>query len=175
MELQLGGPLMRIKDIVIIGMMSAILIAVQFFLGFLPNVEIVSLLIILFTLILGRKTFYIIYVFVVMEGFLYGFGLWWINYLYVWTALFIIVLIFSKQRAPFFWAIVSGSYGLSFGALCSIPYFITGGLPTGFAYWVSGIPFDLIHGIFNFIVTLILFHPLYLLLEMVSKRTEQLP
>lgn len=169
----IGGS-MRIRDIVIIGMMGALLIAVQVALGFLPNVELVSLLIILFTLILGWKTFYIIYIFVITEGFLYGFGLWWINYLYVWTILFIVAVLFQKKRSPFFWAMVAGCYGLGFGALCSIPYMFVGGLPTGVAYWVSGIPFDLIHGIFNFIVTLILFRPLYLLLEMVNKRTEQL-
>ena len=165
---------MRIRDIVIIGMMSAILIAVQVTLGFLPNIELVSLLIILFTLIFGLKAVYIIYVFVIMEGFLYGFGPWWINYLYVWTVLFIIVLIFQKKRSPLFWATVSGAYGLSFGALCSIPYFIVGGIPMGFAYWVSGIPFDITHGIFNFILAFILFRPLYLLLDMINKRAEQL-
>jgi len=155
-------------------MMSAILIAVQVTLGFLPNIELVSLLIILFTLIFGLKAVYIIYVFVIMEGFLYGFGPWWINYLYVWTVLFIAVMIFQKKRSPFFWAAVSGAYGLSFGALCSIPYFFVGGIPMGFAYWVSGIPFDITHGIFNFILAFILFRPLYLLLDMINKRAEQL-
>jgi energy-coupling factor transport system substrate-specific component len=163
---------MRIKDIVIIGMMSAIMIAVQVVLGFLPNIELVSLLIILYTLIFGRRTVYIIYVFVVVEGIIYGFGLWWFNYLYVWTVLFLIVLLLRKARSPFLWAAVSGSFGLGFGALCSIPYFITGGIPSGFAYWTSGIPFDIIHGIGNFAVALVLFHPLYFILSKVNKRME---
>ncbi len=163
---------MRIKDIVIIGMMSAILIAVQVALNFIPNIELVSLLIILYTLIFGRKAIYIIYVFVALEGFLYGFGLWWINYLYVWTILFFVVLILRKLRSPFLWAVISGFYGLSFGALCSIPYFITGGIPSGFAYWISGIPFDIAHGIGNFAVALVLFYPLYYMLDKINKRTE---
>lgn len=165
---------MRIKDIVIIGMMSAILFTVQVALSFLPNIELVSILIILFTLMLKQKTIYIIYVFAITEGFIYGFGIWWIYYLYVWTILYITVMIFRKKRSAYFWSIVSGLFGLSFGALCSIPYFFIGGLPTGFAYWVSGIPFDLIHGVSNFALALILFRPLYLLLDKVNKRTESL-
>lgn len=163
---------MRIRDIVIIGMMSAILVAVQVTLGFLPNVELVSLLIILYTCIFRWKCLYIIYVFVLVEGLLYGIGLWWFNYLYVWTVLFLIAMIFRTKRSPLFWAIISGAFGFGFGALCSIPYFITGGITTGFAYWVSGIPFDITHGICNFAITLVLLYPLRLLLDIVNRRTE---
>jgi len=164
---------MRIKDIVIIGMLSAIMITVQVAFAFLPNIELVSLLIILYTLIFGRKTLFIIYVFVILEGLLYGFGLWWFNYLYVWTVLFLIVRLLRSIRSPYLWAIVSGLYGLSFGALCSIPYFILSGIPSGFAYWIAGIPFDITHGIANFSITLVMFYPLFYILNKINKRTEQ--
>ncbi|MDF2942435.1 MAG: hypothetical protein K0S01_1293 [Herbinix sp.] len=163
---------MRIKDIVIIGMMGAIMFVLQVALRFIPNIELVSLLIIIYTLIFGRKTIYIIYVFVVIEGLLYGLGLWWFNYLYVWTVLFLITLLLRKQRSPFLWAIVSGFYGLGFGALCSIPYFITSGVQSGFAYWIAGIPYDIPHGIGNFVIALILFHPIYYILDKINKRME---
>ncbi|HWT75402.1 MAG TPA: hypothetical protein VN258_11900 [Mobilitalea sp.] len=165
---------MKIKDIVIIGMLSAILVTVQVGLGFLPNVELVSALIILYTLILGRKTLYIIYIFVVLEGVIYGLGLWWFNYLYVWTVLYLIVRLLRKNSLPLFWAVISGAFGLGFGALCSIPYFITGGIPSGAAYWVAGIPFDLIHGVSNFIVTLLVFIPFqYIMKKMMSRYDTQ--
>lgn len=162
---------MRIRDVVMIGMMSAILVVVQVALGFLPNVELVSLLIILYSCYFGRKTLFIIYVFVLLEGIIYGFSLWWINYLYIWTILFIIATIFRKHRSPVFWAIVSGTYGLGFGALCAIPYFFIGGLPTAFAYWVSGIPYDIPHGAFNFIFALVFFYPLRLLFDQLIKQS----
>lgn len=163
---------MRIRDIAIIGMMGAILIAVQVILSFLPNIELVSLLVILYSLIFGRKAIYIIYVFVFVEGLLYGIGLWWLNYLYVWTILFIIVMLLRKLHSAFLWAVISAGFGICFGALCSIPYFITGGIASGLAYWVSGIPFDITHGISNFIITLVLFYPLYSILDKINKRTE---
>lgn len=158
---------MKIKDIVIIGMMGALLVGIQVAIGLLPipNLELVSLLIITFTLVFGYRTLYIIYIFVLLEGFFYGFGPWWINYMYVWTILFFIANIFRKREEALFWAIVSATFGLSFGALCSIPYFITGGFPSGMAYWVSGIPFDIIHGIGNFVVALLLFKPIYRILN----------
>lgn len=161
---------MKIKDIVLIGILSAILFVVQITFSFIPNVELVSLLILLFSQIYKKKTLYIIYTFVMLEGFLYGFGLWWINYLYVWTILYFLVMLFQKERSFVFWSILSGLYGLFFGALCSIPYFIMGGIPSGLAYWISGIPFDITHGISNFIVTLFLYNPLYYLIRNLNKR-----
>jgi len=156
---------MKIKDIAIIAMLSAILITVQVTLGFLPNVELVSVLIILYTLVFGRKSLAIIYVFVTVEGFIYGFGLWWFNYLYVWTILYFITRLFKKYRSPLVWAIISGFYGLSFGALCAIPYFIAGGIASGMAYWTMGIPFDVIHGVSNFFITLFVFIPFYYIMK----------
>ncbi len=163
---------MKTKDIVIVGMMSAILVCVQVALAFIPNVELVSLLIIIYTLVFGRKTIYIIYVFTLLEGIVFGFGLWWINYLYVWTVLYLIVLLLHKMNSLILWAIVSALYGYGFGALCSIPYFITGGIPSGFAYWIAGIPFDISHGTANFFITLALFKPIYYVLNRINEHMK---
>jgi energy-coupling factor transport system substrate-specific component len=165
---------MRTKDIVVLGMLSAILIAVQVALRFLPNVEMVSLLIILFTLVFGPKTIYSIYVFVLLEGTIYGFGLWWLNYLYIWLILYLITVTFRKLRSPFYWAVISGCYGLFFGALCSIPYLFIGGPAACFAYWVSGIPFDLIHCAANFLIMLVLFKPIYYILNKINRHSVRM-
>ncbi len=150
---------MKTKDIVIIGLLSAILFSVQVGLAFLPNVELVSFLVILYTITLRKKAIYILTVFILLEGIFYGFGLWWINYLYIWFILFLITMGFRKERSSLLWALISGAYGLFFGALCSIPYFFIGGFQTAFAYWISGIPFDLAHGLSNFFIMLFLFKP----------------
>lgn len=168
------APILKIKDIVLIGMMSAILITVQVSLNFLPNIELTTLLIILFTLLFGKKALFIIYIFTLVEGLIYGFHIWWLNYLYIWTILFIIVRLLRKNDTAFFWAVISGIYGFSFGALCSIPYLFIGGIKSATAYWVSGIPFDLIHGIANFLLMLILFHPINYILKKISHRPEKL-
>lgn len=161
---------MRTKDIVLIGMMSAILIIVQIALAFLPNIELVSLLIIIYTLIFGRKTIYIIYVFVALEGIFYGFGLWWFSYLYLWLILYFITIMFKKVTSSFYWAIISGFFGLSFGAFYTIVIIITAGPAAGLASWISGIPFDLPHCIGNFVLALVLFKPLYHVLNKANKQ-----
>lgn len=160
---------LKIADITMIALLSAILLVIQVALGFLPNIELVSLLILLYTLIFGWKTLYMIYIFVFLEGLIYGFGIWWMNYLYVWTVLFSLGMIFKKNTSKVFWSILLGLYGLCFGALCSIPYFIVGGFALGFSYWIGGIPFDLIHGFANLVITLVLFQPLYRVISQVNK------
>ena len=151
--------------------MSAILVAVQVALSFLPNIELVSLLIIIYTLVFGKKALYIIYVFVAVEGMIYGIGLWWINYLYIWTILFVITILLRKQHSSYIWAIISGFYGLIFGALCAIPNLFISGIGSATSYWIAGIPYDIMHAVGNFAVALLLFHPLYQVLDRINKRT----
>ena len=69
------------------GILAALLFAAQAALAFLPNIELVSLLVILYTLFLGKRVVPVLLVFALLEGLLYGFGLWWVSYLYVWPLL----------------------------------------------------------------------------------------
>ncbi len=147
------------------GILTATLFMGQVVLSFLPNVEIVSLLIILYTLFLRRKIFFVIYSFVLLEGFFYGFGVWWFSYLYIWSLFACIVLLLRSNASPLFWSIVSGFFGLSFGALCSLPYLLSGGPAAAFSYWASGLLFDVFHCIGNAVLCLLLFRPLYALME----------
>lgn len=149
-----------VKNIVLFALLAALLLIAQVALAPLPNIELVSLLIILYTVVLQKKTLYIIYVFVLLEGLIYGFGMWWFCYLYVWAVLWGITMLFRKEQNPLFFALISGLFGLFFGTLCSVPYFLTGGIEMGSAWIVSGLPFDIMHGIGNFAAALLLFRPL---------------
>ncbi len=163
-------PKIRTHELILMGMLTGILFMGQVILAFLPNIEIVTLLILLYTLIFGRKVFLIVYTFVLLEGIFYGFGLWWINYLYVWSVLVVIALIFRTQRSSLFWSIVVGFFGLFFGALCAIPYFFISGPAAAFSYWIAGIPYDIIHCIGNAGLCLILFNPGYYILNKLYTR-----
>ena len=120
--------------IVTAGVLSAILLVGQVGMSFLPNIEPVSTLIILYTLTYKKRVFPVIYTFVLLEGVLFGFGIWWISYLYIWSILALVALAFQKLDSAILWAVVSGSFGLLFGALCAIPYLISGGPGAAFAY-----------------------------------------
>lgn len=155
------------KDITTIAMMVAIIEACKVVLAGIPNVELTTFWIILFTLYFKKRILFVIPVFVLIEGAMYGFGLWWIMYLYNWPLLAFITWLFRKMNSAISWSILSGIFGLLYGALCSIPYFIIGtisegiesGFASGFAWWIAGIPFDLIHGIANFVLMFVLYHP----------------
>ena len=148
---------------------AAVLFAQQVALMALPNIELVSLLVIVYTLTFRYKVLYIIYVFAFLEGLFYGFSpWWWIPYLYVWTLLALVVWLWRACRSPVVWAMISGVFGLCFGALCALPHLVIGGPAMALAYWVSGIPFDLIHCVSNFVVCLALWRPLMRLLAKVK-------
>lgn len=156
-----------IRSLTVAALCAALLLVAQVALSGLANVELVSLLVILFTLKFKRTALYSIYVFVLIEGLIYGFHLWWVSYLYVWTILAGLTWLFRGMERSIYWAAFSGAFGLIFGALCAIPYLFTGGFAMAAAYWVSGIPFDLAHCAGNFLLCLLLWKPLRRVLDMI--------
>lgn len=169
---------LAVREIMLLGFFSAILVVVQvakaLIAPFLPNIEFVSLFIIVFTLVLGKKVFYIIYVFVMAEGVVFGFDIWWISYLYIWSILATAALVFRKNENRFFWAIISGLYGLLFGALTAIPSLFIGGIGLAVSYWVNGIMYDLLHCGGNVIAAVLLFDPLYKLMKRLYLREHNI-
>lgn len=160
---------LTIKDIAILGVMVATMTSFKYAMSLLPNIEPVSLLIILYTLFLGPKVIYAIIVFIFVEGLIYGFGIWWVSYLYIWPLLSILTYIFRKQTSPLFFSVLSGIFGLFFGALTAIPYLFAGGIGAAFNYFIAGIPYDLMHCVGNFFLCLALFYPLNTTLNKISK------
>lgn len=156
---------MSIYKLTRIALLSAILYVSKVALEFLPNVELVSLLIILYTLVFEKETFLTVTVFNLFELIQWGFGTWWISYLYVWPLLCLITLLLKKLIKEEFlvWAIVSGAFGLIFGSLFAVVY-IPISLSYALTYWISGLPWDVWHGVCNFILMMALGKPLYLLL-----------
>lgn len=164
---------LTIKDIALIGMMVAVIEVCKVVLGVLPNIELTTFWLILFTLYFGRKIVFVVPVFILIEGFMYGIHLWWIMYLYAWPLLVLIVWIFRKKDDVWFWSFLSAAFGLSFGFLCSFPYVVIGaadgglrsGLYAGFTWWVAGIPWDIVHGVGNFVIMLVLYKPVRAIME----------
>ena len=160
------------QDVATAALMIAVIEVCKLVMQGLPNIEMTSFLLILFTLHFGRLSLYVIPGFILIEGLIYGFGLWWVMYLYAWPLLAIVTHVFARNDSAFLWAFVSGAFGLFFGLLCAIPYFFIG-LPDGFAaglrqmlaWWIAGIPFDLIHGVSNFAIMLALYRPVSNLLR----------
>ena len=171
--------MITVRDITTIGIMVAVIEVCKVTMAALPNIELTTFWIILFTLFLGRKSIFAIPVFILIEGTMWGFGLWWIMYLYIWPLLAFITWTFRKQDQVWFWSTLSAVFGLSFGALSAIPYFfigftsggMRGGLSGLFSYWIAGIPFDIIHCVANFVLMLVLYKPVKNIMEKAKKLT----
>ena len=130
----------------------------------LPNIEPVSLFVMLFAVVFGKKCVYPIYTYVVMEFLFYGLHLWSVNYLYIWMIPAVVAWLLREVEHPLLWAVISGAFGMLFGFLCVPVYIVSGGIEFAISWWISGIPFDLTHAIGNFVIALLLFVPLRKLL-----------
>lgn len=164
---------MTARRITLSGLMGALLYISQVVMSGLPNIHLVAVLIIVYMLCFPKEGAGAVAVFVALEGFTYGFGIWWLSYLYIWPGFAFLVYVLKKWDHALFWAAIAGAFGLSFGALCAIPYLFAGGPAMAAAYWVSGIPFDLMHGAGNFIGTLLLYRPLCKLLRRLKKELSR--
>ncbi len=141
----------------------------QVIMAALPNIELVTFLIILTARKFGYKSLLSIYVFVGCEVMSYGIGIWNVNYLYVWAIICLIIIAIRKIDSTVVYALITAIYGLFFGTLCSVPYFITGGFAGGITYIVSGFWFDMLHCAGNFILVLLLYKPLTRVMNKIIK------
>ena len=149
------------RDIALVALFVAIIEVFKFAMANLANIEMTSFLLIIFSLYFGKRVYAAVPVFILIEGVIYGFGIWWVMYLYAWPLLAITILLLKKRNNIWDMAMISGIFGLLFGFLCAIPYLFISGLAGAFAYWIAGIPFDLIHCVSNAVLAFILLLPLY--------------
>ena len=154
-----------LREIALFGILGALTFGAKVAMSLLPNIEPVSLFVMLYAVVFGRKALYPIYLYVLLEILFYGIQLWNINYLYVWLILAMGAWMLRKSESPLSWALLCGVFGLLFGALCAPVYLFSGGLGFAVSWWISGIPFDLLHCAGNFVMALLLFIPLRRLLE----------
>ena len=150
------------KTIVLLALLTSIIYVSQLVLSILPNVNVVTLLLIIYTLNFGiRKTFIISCSFNILMGITYGFSYWIIGYFWIYGLLIILSSLLDRiiSRNLILWSFFGLLFGLLFGFLFAINdhYFIGVNF---IAYYLRGIPFDIIHGFSNMITILVLFNPL---------------
>ncbi len=152
------------------GIMGGLLFGSQLALAPFANFETVTPLLIIFTIVYGKEAFFAAAVFDLCELAYWGFGLWWISYLYVWSLLILFTLAAKKllRNDPLLWAAFAAVFGLSFGGLFAAVY-IPVSPAYAYSYWLAGLSFDITHGIFNFLLTLALYKPVTLALKKVRE------
>lgn len=160
----------KIKSLVLIALLSSLIIVAKESIAFLPNIELVTFLFIVYTLLLPLKTtLSIALIFCTMQMLLYGIETWTPMYYIVWPSYVCITyLLKNKLNTDFKKALLSAYFGLIFGLLFSIPYAIIDP-QLGLSYYINGIFFDLIHGVSNYFIMIFLFQPTYTILKRLLK------
>ena len=156
---------LTVREICLFGILGAMTFGAKYVMSALPNIEPVSLMVMLFAVTFGIKALFPVYLYVLLEILFYGLGSWNFCYLYVWTILAVVAIALKQMKPPLGWALLSGVFGLFFGALCGIVDIFIGGFGYALTKWISGIPFDLAHCAGNFVMALLLFEPMRTLLK----------
>jgi len=153
---------LNIKEIAVLGMLSAAMYASKIVMEFLPNIHLLGVFIVSMTVVFRAKALFPIYTFVLLTGLFAGFATWWIPYLYIWTVLWLFTMLLPKKLpkkiAPIIYMSVSALHGFLYGILYAPMQALIFGLDfKGMIAWIiAGIPFDLTHGISNFVCGLLI-------------------
>ena len=164
---------LSLGEMVLFGMLGALTFALKVCMAALPNIEPVSLMVMLCAAVFGWRALYPTYVYVAMEILWFGLGTWNFNYFYVWALLAVAAVLLRKMEHPMGWAMLSGMYGLMFGALCAPVDVAIGGMSYAVSKWISGIPFDVAHCAGNFVIALVLWKPLKALMDKLCARVRR--
>lgn len=167
-----GGRL-TLFEVALFGILGGLTFAAKFVMAGLPNIEPSSLMVMLFAVTFGWKGLFPTYVYVALEILVNGISVWNIPYLYIWLILFVAARLLRKAEQPLVWALLSGVFGLLFGVLCLPSHWAMSGFAGGLAWVISGIPYDIIHCVANFVIALLLFMPLRKLLDKLYKQMKK--
>lgn len=169
---------LTIKEMAVFAMLGAIMYASKIIMEFAPNVHLLGVFVVAFTVVYRKKALYPIYVYVLLNGFFSGFATWWLPYLYIWTVLWGAVMLLPrkmpKKVQPIAYMVVCALHGFLFGTLYAPAQALLYGLNfEGMIAWIlAGLPWDCIHGVSNFFCG-ILIVPIVSVLRLAERNTEK--
>ena len=169
----------ELRHVILFAMLGSILFVSKQVLEVLPNVELISTLTMVYTLVYRRRALIPVYLFVFLEGILAGFGLWWYPYLYLWAVLWGVTMLLPRRlplwaQVPVYAGTCAG-FGLAYGSLYA-PYqclvFLGGDLDKTLTWIALGFPWDMTHALGNLALGLLIV-PLTTALRRLEEQTNR--
>ena len=166
---------LSIGEIVIFPMLGAVMFCSKIIMELLPNIHLLGMFTITYTLVFRKKALIPIYIYVLLNGLYAGFSTWWVPYLYIWTILWAITMLLPKKMPKKIkWIVypaVCGIHGFAFGTLYAPAQAIMWGLNAKqmIAWIVAGLPWDVLHGVGNLFAGLLIIPLSELLLKLTKK------
>lgn len=140
---------------VVFAMLGTVMFCSKIIMEALPNIHLLGMLTMTYTLAFRKKALIPIYIYVMLNGLYAGFNMWWYPYLYIWTVLWALTMLLPKNMPKKAKCIVYPAlcclHGLLFGILYSPVQALMMGMnfETTVAWIASGLLWDLLHGIGN--------------------------
>ncbi len=165
---------LKIKEIAVFGMLGALMCVLDLLMEALPNIHLIGVFIVATTVVYRAKALFVIYIYVFSIGLISGIGVWWVPYLYVWAVLWGAVMLLPKnipeKLKPIIYMGVCAAHGFLFGVIYAPSQALLFGLDfKGMLTWIAaGIPFDIIHGVSNFVCG-VLIVPIIKVLKLADK------
>ena len=166
------------RELVIFSMLGAVMYASKVIMEFAPNIHLIGVFTIAFTVVYRKKALYPIYVYVFLTGMFHGFATWWVPYLSLWTVLWGAVMLLPanmpRKVRPVIYMIVCAAHGFLYGTLYAPAQALLYGLSFQkmIAWIIAGLPFDCIHGVSNFFCG-ILIMPVISILRLAERHMDQ--
>ena len=148
----------KIWQMCIFAMLGSVMFVSKVLMEALPNIHLVGMLTIAYTVVYRTKALIPLYIYIFMNGVFAGFGLWWIPYLYIWTILWGITMLLPKNMPKYVacvvYPLICSLYGLAFGILYAPAQALIFGLnfEQTVAWVIAGLGFDALHAVGNFVV-----------------------
>ena len=95
-----SGKGITLRELCVFAMLGALMFASKLIMEVLPNIHILGLLIVVYTIAFRAKALIPIYIWIMLNGLLAGFATWWIPYLYVWAVLWGMTMLLPKKMHP---------------------------------------------------------------------------
>ena len=146
---------LSVKELAVFGMLGTLMCISKYVMEFLPNMHLLAVFTVAFTVVFRKKALYPIYIFVFIIGLFSGFSVWWLPYLYIWAVLWGAVMLIPKNLnpkiAPFVYIAVCSLHGFLYGTIYAPAQAVLFGLDfKGTVAWIiAGLPFDMVHGFSN--------------------------
>lgn len=153
---------LQVREFAVFGMLGALMYASKMLMEIAPNVHLLGVFTIAFTVVYRKKALYPIYTYVLLNGIFVGFAAWWLPYLYLWTILWGVTMLLPpnmpKRIRPIVYMLINACHGFLFGTLYAPAQALLFGLSfKGMIAWIlAGLPWDLIHGVSNFFCGLLI-------------------
>ena len=147
---------LTIREMAVFAMLGALMYASKMIMEVAPNVHLLGVFTIAFTVVYRKKALYPIYTYVMLNGIFCGFATWWIPYLYLWAVLWGATMLLPKRipekLRPLVYMLLCAAHGFLFGTLYAPAQALLYGLSFQkmVAWIISGLPWDFVHGVSNF-------------------------